>query len=404
VHRGQFEDRIEAGDCASCHTTQGWKPARFDHAKARFPLGGKHGQVACARCHVSVDGAGSHVAAGTPGSYVRYRPLAFASCTACHADPHRDRFGQDCGRCHSPAGWKELRLANFDHSRTRYPLVGKHAQVECAGCHGSVNAAGARVAPGTPDARVQYKPIAFASCTACHRDPHRDRFGQDCARCHSPAGWKSIPAGAFDHDRTDYPLRGAHRGVECQKCHQAGDFKKPLAFARCRDCHADAHAGQLARRSDGGACESCHGVEGFAPARFGPAEHARTRFALRGAHLAVACNACHRPIAPDARRGHIAFHFTSTACAACHVDVHVNQFAAQGGATDCARCHGESTWRIAAFDHDRATRFKLEGAHARTSCTACHRTELISGRRVVRYRPLDVACRSCHADTRKLGR
>jgi predicted CXXCH cytochrome family protein len=164
-------------------------------------------------------------------------------------------------------------------------------------------------------------------------------------------------------------------------------------------------------------------VDGFAPARFGPDEHAKTRFALQGAHLAVACVTCHRPGKPapaakgDAastaalatRTSGLEFRFTSVACAACHVDPHAGQFAIAAGeasksasaardaTTDCARCHGLAAWTLPDFDHGK-TRFPLEGAHRRTACASCHRPVAVSGRNVVRYRPIDTACRSCHAE------
>lgn len=401
-HRGQFEAQVKAGDCTTCHTTAAWKIEPFDHARTRFALAGRHARLACAKCHPSVNEAGTRVAAGTAGAFVRWRPLEFAACSACHEDPHRGRLGAACASCHTPQGWKDVSMAGFDHGRTRFALVGKHAAVECTRCHYPVNAAGARVAAGSPGAQPRWKPLEFASCTACHRDPHASRFGLDCTRCHSPQSWKAIPAGAFDHDRTDYPLRGAHARVECQKCHAGGDFKKKLAFARCRDCHRDVHDGQLAQRGDGGACESCHGVEGFLPARYGGLEHDRSRFPLRGAHRAVACNACHRPTREGAPRGSVRFRFESNACAACHTDPHAAQFAVQG-TTDCARCHAETGWKLPRFDHDRQTRFRLEGAHARTACTACHKPQKVGERTVVRWRPLDTACRACHAEPRPLN-
>jgi hypothetical protein len=292
-----------------------------------------------------------------------------------------------------------------------------------------MDAEGRRVAAGTPGAAMRYRPVAFAACTDCHSDPHRDRLGRDCARCHTTAGWSAVAAGAFDHDRTRYPLRGLHARVACEKCHRDRAARQPLAFAKCIDCHADAHGGQLEQRADRGACESCHAVDGFAPARFDLKQHAVTRFALQGAHLAVSCVACHRPrpgsppraatvpagTALASRSSDFQFHFASLACAACHADPHGGQFAsggargerpaasAAGAATDCARCHGLTGWRIPDLDHGK-TRFPLEGAHRRTACASCHRAVTVAGRSVVRYRPLDTACRSCHAESvRPLG-
>ena len=37
AHKGQF-----GNGCGTCHTTQGWLPATFDHALTKFPLTGAH--------------------------------------------------------------------------------------------------------------------------------------------------------------------------------------------------------------------------------------------------------------------------------------------------------------------------------------------------------------------------
>ena len=406
-HAGQFDATVQKSDCAACHSTSGWKKLRFDHGVSRFPLDGKHTALACASCHPSQDPSGAKVASGTPGAVVRYRPLGL-ECTSCHTDPHQNRFGPSCRGCHSTGGWKQLRLTSFAHDRTRYPLTGRHTSLACEKCHWSKDAAGKKVAPTTSGATVHWKPIPFQACTSCHTDPHKARFGADCARCHSTSGWKTLVAGSFDHDQTRYPLRGRHQNLACDKCHRTSG--QAVAFARCTDCHADAHRGQLLDRADGGACESCHDVGGFEPARFGPEEHAKSRFPLADAHRAVACLACHRrmdaipgaakPAATSGLRvtatSDVRLRFQDRSCAGCHQDPHAGQFTRDGN-VDCARCHDAKSWRIARFDHD-ATRFRLDGAHARTRCAACHPTETKGGHGVVRYRPLDVACRACHAD------
>lgn len=399
-HRGQFARQVETGDCAACHDETRWKPARLDHAATRFALNGRHANVACAKCHYTETPAGERVAAGAapgPGAFVRYRPLEFATCGACHTDPHQNRFGNDCARCHTPDSWQ--RFTAFDHAQTRFALEAKHARVACDKCHYLETADGKRVAAGTAGAKPRWKPLRFAACSDCHRDVHQGRLGADCARCHTPAGWQTIARGAFDHDRTAYPLRGKHRQVECNKCHRGGDTGKRLAFARCRDCHAEAHRGELDARADRGACESCHTVDGFTPATFGLAEHEKTRFALREAHRAVACVACHRKPGITG----FAFRFPDQTCNACHRDTHAGQFADKKRATDCTRCHTAATWRVTAFDHAK-TRLPLEGVHARTACASCHKPETIAGQRAVRYKPLDPACRACHAEPKKQNR
>ncbi|MEZ4320648.1 MAG: hypothetical protein R3F61_24410 [Myxococcota bacterium] len=45
------------GGCASCHAITGFKPSTFDHASTGFVLEGRHGTLACQKCHADkVDG------------------------------------------------------------------------------------------------------------------------------------------------------------------------------------------------------------------------------------------------------------------------------------------------------------------------------------------------------------
>ena len=242
AHAGQF-----GSQCAVCHTTQGWKPASFDHTRSNFPLTGAHQAVDCAGCHVD------QVYKGTP-----------ADCAACHAqvDAHNGQYGNDCAACHSTLAWKP---ASFDHTRSNFPLTGAHQAVDCAGCHVD------KVYKGTP-----------ADCAACHAqvDAHNGQYGNDCAACHSTLAWK--PA-TFDHARSNFPLTGAHTGVACSQCHANGVFRG--ASTQCSACHADPpyHAGLL-----GSDCAACHTTSAWQPA------------AYNGPHIfpinhedANACRDCH---------------------------------------------------------------------------------------------------------------
>ena len=61
--------------------------------------------------------------------------------SACDSDPHRGAFKNACDSCHTTSGSKTM-LAGFDlnHSKTKYPLLGKHAQVSCVACHVAISA------------------------------------------------------------------------------------------------------------------------------------------------------------------------------------------------------------------------------------------------------------------------
>jgi hypothetical protein len=371
-HQKQFAPRA----CTDCHDEQQWKPARFDHDRSGFPLTGAHERVACGECHRPA-----------PGGGVRFKGTAHQSCASCHADPHAGRMGARCDSCHSTADWARIEAGRFDHSRTRFPLTGRHEKVACAGCH--ARAGGDMRFAGTP----------FQTCASCHKDPHAGRLGAACATCHSTAGWERVQASAFDHDRTRFPLRGRHAGVACDSCHRPGR-PRAMAHAACTDCHADRHAGQLADRADRGRCEACHDVAGWTPARFTSEDHARTRLPLTGAHLAVPCDACHREVATETLRGvrpppgsparTERFHFGLSGCSECHDDPHRGRTARLGA---CDGCHGTAAWSAVTFDHAK-TAFPLAGAHASTPCRACHPGP--EGALVFAGRP--VTCNGCHQD------
>ena len=48
------------------------------------------------------------------------------------------------------------------------------------------------------------------------------------------------------------------------------------------------------------------------------------------------------------------------------------------------------------FDHARDAAYRLDGAHVRLACAACHRPETRNGVTFVRYKPLPTTCRGCH--------
>lgn len=375
--------------CAGCHSEHNgenyrlvrWPVARekFNHAQAGWKLEGAHARLKCAGCHTEkyIDPRDRAV--------LKRHDLAstFAgldpSCTACHRDVHAGQLSSRCLDCHSEETWKNP--PGFSHEKTRYPLTGLHAKVECAKCHRPPAAGGA----------VPYKGfVRIQSCASCHRDPHGDSFGGDCSRCHITGGWKQIlPSNGFDHIRTNYPLAGKHAAVACRDCHKTENFKTPVAFARCLDCHKDEHGGQFARRADGGDCRACHDESGWKPARFTVADHSRGAYPLTGKHAAVACGKCHPP-AGKATLYKVAF----SACTACHPDGHKGQFAAKPHQNRCEDCHDTAGWKPASYSleaHDK-TGFALKGAHVAVPCSGCH----IDRGAETAYHPPAGRCGECH--------
>ncbi len=212
--------------CSTCHNTEAWIPAFFDHNLSSFKLIGKHASVQCSSCHVN------NVFTGTP-----------SDCFACHAqdDKHAGRFGLNCGNCHTANGWLP---ASFDHNLASFKLTGKHIDVACTDCH--IN----DVYQGTP-----------STCFGCHAgdDPHSGQFGANCGNCHSTNAWK--PA-SFNHDV--FPLTNGHANLSCDSCHGGGVFTG--LSSSCASCHSNPafHADLFGGLS----CNQCHSTSSWTPASY----------------------------------------------------------------------------------------------------------------------------------------
>lgn len=146
-------------ECQTCHTTNSWEGAVFNHA---FPLTGGHANLECTRCHVG----GNYTS--TPND-----------CYSCHTDDYQRgpnhvsaNFSHDCTICHR--GTTTWTGAVFNH---RFPLSGPH-NVSCGECHTGGN-------------------TAVVNCLGCHlrgvTDGHHDEVrdysydSASCVRCH-PTG------------------------------------------------------------------------------------------------------------------------------------------------------------------------------------------------------------------------
>ena len=225
----KFDDEHKGSNgtqCQKCHTTRGWKKTSFDHDRdTRFTLRGRHKAALCIQCH----------------SQDPYKDKLERTCIACHKkdDVHKGNQGKQCQRCHNESGWRAD--VKFDHDLSDYPLLGLHAITPCEACHRSL--------------RFKEAP---RKCVGCHKkdDFHQGSLGADCASCHNPNAWNIWK---FDHTRsTDYPLEGAHDGLECQACHLKG--KQAKLPTNCIGCHGqdDVHSGNFGKN-----CEQCHDSTSF---------------------------------------------------------------------------------------------------------------------------------------------
>ncbi len=378
-HRGDLGQ-----NCTSCHNQTAWKPALgFDHAVTKFPLTGKHQTVACLKCHQLMTDRPTE----TDFDYMRYKGVLFGNCTSCHTDTHAGKLGENCSSCHSTEGWHSVNTVNFDHSKTRYPLQGKHFAVACAKCHQAGQSA---------------QGLRFANCRDCHSDFHHGEFAQraskgNCEECHNVAGFTPARFMMAQHEQTDYPLRGAHQAVPCLACHQRsnGQATPELQFVfnstRCVGCHKDPHRGQVDKLVAVDGCELCHSIETWNRVNY---DHSKSNFALEGKHVRVACNKCHADLANTSDRGLVKFTGIRTDCQSCHQDMHNSQFA-NDGVTSCVQCHTAKGWKPSTFDHAKS-RFALDGAHRTVACGKCHQSVTTDTGVLVKYKPLEFTCASCH--------
>ncbi len=329
THQADFGE-----DCLACHDGMETYGSTFDHNRLAFTLTQGHAETRCLDCHA---GARSLVD-------LQAAPQA---CSACHQedDAHQGQLGQDCAQCHTPTTWEE---ATFDHSLAAFQLTGKHSQVACQDCHED------NLFKGAPQ-----------DCFSCHaeHDEHKGQMGQDCAACHTTAGWEDA---TFDHSLSAFPLTGAHIDVGCADCHRDGLYKGTPQ--ECIACHAgdDEHDGQF-----GQDCAQCHTTDTWEGAKF---DHSLAAFNLTGAHVDVPCAECH---VNDVFKG------LAQACAACHADpvYHQGLFS-----SDCSTCHTTSAWLPASYD-GRHT-FPINHGSRGSTCQTCHPSSLRS-----------YTCYGCHEHT-----
>jgi hypothetical protein len=391
-------------DCSLCHAGTKWNEIRadftFDHAKETgVALEGEHAKAECLRCHNDRGPVAQFAARG---------------CIGCHSDVHRGKLGTSCASCHDAASWG-VKAEVARHNRTRFPLVGAHAAVECSRCH--------------PGSEVGNFDRASIQCVDCHgadlaRATNPDHAAQgwvtDCQRCHIPTSWGGA---GFNHFA--FPLTGQHATLACDQCHAGGVFDQ--APTQCVGCHDTEYqtTTQPPHMAAGfpTTCDSCHSTSGWTRATF---DH--SGFPLTGRHAAAQCSACHAGGVYDGLPTTcVACHQSEynatndpnhasagypTTCQQCHTTVawtrvnfnhagvtrdcvqcHLFEYNATtspnhtsaGYPTSCQQCHSTSTWTGANFDHSG---FPLTGQHVSAACNDCHGGGV--------YKGLPTACVACH--------
>jgi Cytochrome c7 and related cytochrome c len=352
--------------CDRCHGESVWKPQKpkldFDHNsknQAAMPLEGSHADVACSKCHAKA---------------AFKLPKYDATCVQCHASPHDGQLfsTKKCELCHSPT-LNSLSDVRFDHKKeTRYPLIGKHAQISCETCH--TKALGKR----TPD----------GACEICHAkdNKHRARFEKfpACTTCHSQRAWKG--AFQFNHaSNTSFELTSKHTKAACRDCHRGkspSDFERFEAKMPCMSCHRHekAHGGKFKNQE----CLSCHqegGSKKMSKDSLEVFHGEKSKFPLRNGHSGVQCQMCHV---------NDIYQETSPECGVfCHDDTLHRSSLGQ----ECSRCHEPGQWPAVRFDHTADTKWPIKGKHVEIKkCESCHPVRKYTGT------PTTCGSAGCHKD------
>jgi len=374
---------VSGKECVVCHNEhhgRNFQIIRFDrktfiHSKTGFELKGAHARQDCNKCHKS---------AFIKDDRLKKKATTFMglsqACLNCHEDYHQGKMSPKCNNCHSFESFKNA--TGFDHSTTRFPLVGSHKTVACEKCHKT------EIVNGKP--KQKFKGLEFGNCTACHKDVHDNKFGQNCKKCHSEESFHSVKGmKSFDHDKTDFKLIGKHNQVSCKSCHKT-TLTAHIRHDHCSSCHADYHNKDFAKKGISPDCNQCHNNDGFTPSAYTIEKHNLTDFKLEGAHLATPCMACHK------KQGKWSFRNMGNECVDCHKNVHKgfmqDKFIVNN---NCKTCHNVTSWTKITFDHSK-TKFKLDGAHAKILCGECHYAKNGKGIRTQQFTNLSGDCASCH--------
>jgi len=385
-----YHSSSDVGDksCVVCHNDhhgRNFQIIRFDknnfnHNLTGYVLSGPHSKKKCEDCHKAGFISEQKI---KNKKYPTYLGLN-TSCLTCHADYHQKTLSDDCSNCHNDDAFKPA--IKFDHNKTKFQLAGKHQNVECVKCH--------KIEVKNNQNFQVFAGVPFSNCTTCHKDMHNGLFGQDCRQCHNEESFHNIQGMVnFDHNKTHFKLEDKHQTVPCKSCHKTAVFTDPLKYQRCTDCHADYHKGQFTKQGITPDCSSCHGTKGFTLFSYTIEQHNTGNFPLKGAHLAIPCNSCHK------KTEKWSFKDIGIRCNDCHTDIHESFLDIKYYPDkNCTNCHSEESWNIINFDHSK-TGWALEGAHKNQTCLKCHFDKSDDGTVKQKFAGLTSTCTNCHKDT-----
>lgn len=227
----------------------------------------------------------------------------------------------------------------------------------------------------------------FISCFIClnisAKSPHGDNLKFTCAQCHSTDNWTKMKFSGFNHTKTNFPLIGQHKLVNCKTCHTNLEFSK--VKKDCNECHTDIH-----QQTVGQDCQRCHTSKSWIVTNIKQV-HQQAGFALMGSHATADCSRCH--VSASLLR----FDNIRQDCYSCHQSKFMATTSpnhiTSGFDRDCSRCHSMTgvNWNLIGrgFEHSF---FPLTGGHSNLECNneKCHSNNNFQLK-------LSTECLSCHS-------
>ncbi len=288
----------------------------------------------------------------------RYYFTLFISMTSfmlLGQNPHGNNLNMDCAKCHESTDWKfNEKSSTFNHDSTSFPLSGQHQDLECRSCHNT----------------LQFD-LADNQCISCHTDIHQLTVGPDCVRCHNTTSWV-IENITLMHEKTTFPLMGAHASVNCNDCHiSETNLRFFPIHPECISCHRNDYL--IAKTPDHisqGFSQDCSQCHRQTASDWSSGEIVHSFFPLEQGHHISDCTQCHKsPVYSE----------VNTTCVQCHLTEYNNAFNPDHRLfpDQCNLCHDLTPgWRPAKLaDHD--SKFPIySGKHKNEwdQCIDCHTT------------------------------
>jgi len=253
-------------ECKNCHTPHDARGSALSACGKCHDVKSSHPDpkgTGCTTCHNPHPGGGS--TGGMASSVV-----AAAGCTGCHAavKAQQGKHGDlACNKCHAKhdegkavAGCATCHAAQA----TKMALNPKH--VECTSCHtgkGHRPTTNTGACVSCHEQEQKTAPKGHQACNKCHDSHNGKRIAaaaSGCKGCHAAQATASQTLGHADCEKCHraHGPKGAASPPTCTSCHQQGKLiglHVTKGHETCTSCHKTPH---VAARNDRASCIGCH--------------------------------------------------------------------------------------------------------------------------------------------------